>query len=94
VLLAQGICGTQEYPDKGFLSVIETPTHDQTGDLAMRKLFLLFAILILACISVYPYAVEATPATSLMPEPTSMLLLGSALVGAGAVIRRWFKVRN
>jgi hypothetical protein len=60
----------------------------------MRKLFLLFAILILACISVYPYAVEATPATSLVPETTSMLLLGSALVGAGAVIRKWFKVRN
>jgi hypothetical protein len=60
----------------------------------MRKLLLMFAILIVACISVYPYAVEATPATSLMPETTTMLLLGTGLMGAGAVIRRWVKVRS
>jgi len=55
---------------------------------------LVFVILLVACVSVYPYAVEATPATSLMPEPTSMFLLGTALMGAGAVIRRWFKARS
>jgi len=60
----------------------------------MRKLLLVFVILLVACVSVYPYAVEATPATSLMPEPTSMFLLGTALMGAGAVIRRWFKARS
>ncbi len=59
----------------------------------MHKLLLMFVILLLTCMSVYPYAVEATPATGLMPEPTSMLLLGTALMGAGAVIRRLFKAR-
>jgi hypothetical protein len=78
---------------KGFLSVNELPLMIKQ-ETVMRKLLLISAILIVACISVYAYAVGSTPATSVMPETTSMLLLGSALMGAGALIRRRFRARS